>query len=165
MSHTKKLAIAGVLIAATVVLSPFSIPVGVARAFPIQHMINVIGAVLLGPIYAVIMAFASSAIRNMLGTGTLLAFPGSMVGALLAGLAAKYYREKLLFICAAELTGTGLIGALIAYPVAAFILGREVAVFTFVIPFSASSLAGAVIAFLFLTVFVRTGVWEKSLQK
>ena len=160
MNHTKRLAIAGVLVALGVALSPFSIPVGVARAFPIQHMINVIAGVLLGPAYAVIMAFTTSLIRNILGTGTLLAFPGSMLGALLAGLAAKYMRRKLLPACVGELIGTGILGALAAYPVATLILGREVALFAFVIPFTVSSFGGAVIAFILLAALLRTGIFK-----
>ena len=52
--------------------------------------INVLSAILLGPWYALIQAFLSSLIRNVLGMGTLFAFPGSMFGALLAGLLYKY---------------------------------------------------------------------------
>ena len=160
MNHIKKLTTAGILVAVGVTLSPFSIPVGVARCFPVQHMINVIAGVLLGPGYAVIMAFTTSSIRNILGTGTLLAFPGSMLGALLAGLAAKHTRGKLYPACAGELIGTGVLGALAAYPIAAFILGREVAIFAFVIPFTVSSIGGAVIAFALLAVLLRTGVFS-----
>lgn len=162
MSHAKKLTAAGALVALAVVLSPFSIPVGIARAFPVQHMVNVLGAVLLGPFYAVAMAFTTSVIRNMLGTGTLLAFPGSMFGALLAGLAANYFRGRLFPAAAAELIGTGIVGAIAAYPVAAFLLGREVAIFTFVIPFAASSITGASVAFVLLFVLKRTGVFETA---
>jgi len=161
MSNTKRLTIAGALVALGVVLSPFSIPVGVARAFPIQHMINVIAGVVLGPLYAVIMAFTTSSIRNMLGTGTLLAFPGSMLGALLAGLAAKHMRGKVAPACVGELIGTGILGALAAYPVAALILGREAALFAFVIPFTVSSFGGAVIAFILLTALLRTGILKE----
>ena len=75
----QKLAIAGVLIALSVVLSGFSIPIGASKCFPIQHMVNVIAGTLLGPWYAVGMAFITSLIRLIMGTGTLLAFPGSMV--------------------------------------------------------------------------------------
>lgn len=45
--------------------------------------------VLLGPWYALGMGFAAALIRNVLGLGSLLAFPGSMIGALLCGLAYK----------------------------------------------------------------------------
>ena len=162
MNHVKKLSVAGVLVAVGAAMSPFSIPVGVARCFPVQHMVNVIAGALLGPWYAVGMAFVTSVIRNAMGTGTLLAFPGSMLGALLAGLAAKYFTDKLLPVCMGELIGTGVLGALAAYPVAAFILGREAAAFAFVLPFAVSSAGGAAIAFALLTVLKRTGVLNRE---
>ena len=169
MSKTKKLAIAGILVAIGVSLSAFSIPVGAARVFPIQHMINVIAGVLLGPVYAITMALATSIIRNILGTGTLLAFPGSMFGALFAGYAAILARRvnrseqrALVFACGGELFGTGILGALAAYPIAALLMGREVALFGFVIPFSISSLGGAVFAFIILLALKRTGVLQAA---
>ena len=164
MNHIKKLALAGLLVAVGVALSPFSIPLGIARAFPIQHMINVIAGVLLGPWYAVVMAFSTSLIRNLLGTGTFFAFPGSMFGALLAGFAASRTEGKLLPACTGELIGTGLLGAIAAYPVAAFVMGREVAMFGFVIPFAASSLVGTIIAFALLRILRHTGVFKTRLD-
>jgi len=160
MNRNQKLALAGLLVAVGVIMSAFSIPVGAARVFPIQHMINVIAAILLGPAYAVAMAFATSVLRNLLGTGTLLAFPGSMFGALLAGVAATMavrWKGRLLITCTGELLGTGVLGAIAAFPVAAFILGREAAVFAFVIPFTLSSLFGAVFAFVILSILEHTG--------
>jgi len=162
MSSIKKLALAGILVGVGVALSPFSIPLGIARAFPIQHMINVIAGVILGPWYAVIMAFSTSLIRNLLGTGTFLALPGSMFGALLAGLVAKRTDGKLFPTCVGELIGTGLLGALTAYPVATFVMGREVAVFGFVVPFLASSLVGSAIAFIFLRILRHTRVFSAN---
>ena len=158
LSKVQKLTLAGILVALGVVLSPLSIPIGAARVFPVQHALNVIGGVVLGPVYAVVMAFATSLLRNLLGTGTLLAFPGSMLGALLAGLTYKYMKEKLSLACVGELIGTGVLGALVAFPVAALVMGREVATFVFVIPFMMSSLAGGIIAFILLGIFVRIGV-------
>ena len=70
----RKLTISGLLVAVAVVGSLFSIPVLGAKCSPVQHMVNVLGAVLLGPWYAVGMAFAASLIRNLLGLGSLLAF-------------------------------------------------------------------------------------------
>ena len=89
----QKLAIAGVLIALAVALSGIYIPIGASKCFPIQHLVNVIAGTILGPWYAVAMAFITSLIRVMIGTGTLLAFPGSMCGALLAGLLYKYGKK------------------------------------------------------------------------
>ena len=81
--NVKKLALAGILVAVGVVCSTFSIPVGASKCAPAQHFINILGGVFLGPSYAVAMAFVTSLLRNLLGTGTLLAFPGSMCGAFL----------------------------------------------------------------------------------
>ncbi len=60
-------------------------PAGVAKAYPVQHAVNVMVAVTLGPGPAVVIAFMIGLLRNMLGLGTLLAFPGGMIGAFLAG--------------------------------------------------------------------------------
>ncbi len=82
----KKTVTAAMLAALTVALSGFYIPIGVSKCYPIQHMVNVLCAVFLGPGYGVMAAFCTSLIRNLMGTGSLLAFPGSMVGALLCGI-------------------------------------------------------------------------------
>ena len=81
-TRTKKLALAGVLCTVGVVGSLFSFPVFGSKCAPVQHMVNIICAVLLGPFYGVGVAFTTSIIRNLLGLGSPLAFPGSMFGAL-----------------------------------------------------------------------------------
>ena len=53
----KKTALAGMLVALTVALSGFSIPIGASKCFPIQHLVNVLAGVFLGPVYGVSMAF------------------------------------------------------------------------------------------------------------
>lgn len=92
LTSTQRLALAAVFVALGVVLSPSAIPVGAARVFSMQHPIDVLAGVLLGPWYAVLMACGISVLRNALGTGTFLAFPGSMFGALLVGLV--YHRLR-----------------------------------------------------------------------
>lgn len=141
----KKLVLAAMFVAIGVVLSPLNIPLGVSKCFPTQHIINVLLAAFLGPAYGVGAAFSTSLIRNILGTGTLLAFPGSMVGAFLCGMAYKY-TKKLLITCLSEIIGTGIIGGLFAFPVASLIMGKDVAIFTFVIPFLVSTTGGSLIA-------------------
>lgn len=82
MQKTKKLVLTAIIASITTVSSSFIyIPIGLAKIFPIQHLANVLSAVLLGPWYAVAQAFISSTLRNMLGTGSLFAYPGSMIGA------------------------------------------------------------------------------------
>ena len=90
--NVRKLALAGILVAVGIVCSPLSIPVGASRCAPIQHFINILGGVFLGPWYSLGTAFITSLLRNLMGTGTLLAFPGSMCGALICGLLYQYTR-------------------------------------------------------------------------
>lgn len=90
---TRKLAMAGVFTALAVVGSMLSVPIASSKCAPVQHMINILSAVLLGPGYSVGIAFVASLLRNILGLGSFLAFPGSMVGALCCGLVYKYTKK------------------------------------------------------------------------
>lgn len=148
-SNTKKLTMAAFFVAIAVVFSFVNIPVGLAKCYPIQHMVNVLSAVLLGPLYSVLVAFCTSLIRNMSGTGSLMAFPGSMIGAFFAGIL-FYKTKKLSLAFLGEVIGTGFIGALLAYPIAKFVLGKEMALFGMVIPFSVSTLGGSIIAIIII---------------
>lgn len=150
MNSIKKLAVAGLLVALGVVCSTFSIPVGAAKCFPVQHMVNVLAGVLLGPGYAVGMAFATSLLRVMMGTGSLLAFPGSMIGALCCGLLYKY-TQKFPLAYLGEVIGTGILGGLAAYPVATLIMSKQAAVFAYVLPFLISTFGGATISILLIS--------------
>ena len=144
-AEVKKLVVAAMFVALAVSLSTFSFPIGASKCFPIQHMVNVLCAVFLGPWYGVLVAFCTSLIRNLLGTGTLLAFPGSMVGALCCSLVYKM-SKKLIPTYIAEVIGTGIIGGLVAFPVASLVMGKEAALFTYVVPFLVSTAGGTVIA-------------------
>ncbi len=157
--NIKKLSLAGLFIALAVSLSGFFIPVGAAKCFPIQHMVNVLSGVILGPVYGVGVAFATSLIRVSMGTGSLLAFPGSMLGALMCGVLYMKSR-KMTHAFLGEVVGTGLVGALASYPVAALLMGREVALFAFVIPFGVSSIAGSTISVLIIKALERTKVFQ-----
>ena len=148
-SNTKKLTVAAFFVALGVVFSFVNIPVGLAKCYPVQHMVNVLSAVLLGPLYSVLVAFCISLIRNMSGTGSLMAFPGSMIGAFFAGIL-FYKTRKLSLAFLGEVIGTGLIGALLAYPIAKFVLGKEMALFGMIIPFSVSTLGGSIIAIIII---------------
>ena len=159
MKHysAKKLALAGMFCAVAVVGSVFSFPVFGSKCAPVQHMVNILCAVLLGPYYGVGVAFVASLLRNLLGLGSLMAFPGSMFGALLCGLA---YRRtgNLLLTLAAEVFGTAILGGLSAYPVAIFLMGKEagsVAFYAYIVPFLISTAAGSILS----------GILVFSLQK
>ena len=150
---TKKIVLSGILIAIATVLGTFSIPILGAKASPIQHFVNVIAGVSLGPIYGVACAFISALIRNILSTGSILAFPGSMVGVFFAGILYKKFK-KIEFAVIGEVIGTGIIGAMLAYPLAAFVLGKEVALFVYIVPFSISAILGSIMAYILLKIKV-----------
>ena len=157
---TKKVALAVVLVAVAVAFSPIFIPVGIAKCFPAQHMVNVLAGVMLGPLYAVVMAAVAGIIRNILGLGTLLAFPGGMIGAFLAGLMYRGFRNIYL-AGAGEVVGTGLFGALAsAWLVAPVFMGKPMALTTLIVAFSISTVGGTVVAIAALHMLRRAGVWE-----
>lgn len=162
---TMKLVVAGVFTAVAVVGSLFSFPVLGSKCAPVQHMVNLLCAVLLGPGYGVASAFLASLLRNMFGIGSLLAFPGSMCGALLCGLVYKF-TKKLIPTLIAEVFGTGIIGGLLAYPVAILFMGKaagSIAFTAYVVPFLISTVGGSILAAVLLFSLQKAGVL-KSMQ-
>ena len=155
----KKLALAGMFCALAVVGSVFSFPIFGSKCAPVQHMVNILCAVLLGPWYGVGVAFVASLLRNLLGLGSLMAFPGSMFGALLCGLV--YHKtQKLLPTLVGEVFGTSILGGLCAYPVAILLMGKsagDIAFYAYIIPFLVSTAGGAVIAGVLLFSLQRSG--------
>ena len=159
-TNSKKLALAGVLCAVAVVGSMLQFPVFGSQCAPVQHMVNVICAVFLGPGYGVAVAFVASLIRNLLGLGSLLAFPGSMCGALLCGLI--YWKTKNLpATLVGEVFGTGIIGGLLSYPVAVAFMGvtaGSIAFYAYVVPFLVSTVGGSILAGILVAALQRGGV-------
>lgn len=161
---TTKLALAGVFTAVAVIGSLISIPVAGSKCAPVQHMVNIFSAVLLGPWWGIAIAFVASLLRNLFGLGSFLAFPGSMVGALCCGLM-YHFTRKLSLTCAAEALGTGVLGGLAAYPVARFAMGLAPAGFTvYMIPFFISTLAGSILAYVLLRIFEKSQVLDTVMR-
>lgn len=148
MKKVQKLTLAGLLCAIAVVGSLFSFPMFASRCAPVQHMVNVLAAVFLGPGYAVGIAFTASLLRNVFGLGTVLAFPGSMFGALLASVVFRK-TEKIWATCCGEVFGTAILGGLSAYPLALIFFGKQaagVAFYSYIVPFLISTAVGAFLA-------------------
>ena len=164
MNETKRLTLAAALTAVAVVGSVLSFPILGSRCAPVQHMVNVFCAVLLGWRYGVGSAFVASVLRNLFGLGSLLAFPGSMCGAFLSGVV--YSRTKNIWLTvAAEALGTGIIGGLAAYPIAILFMGKEagdVAFYVYVVPFLISTVCGAVLAGLVVNRFKKYLNWDDN---
>lgn len=160
-NHTKKLAIAAVFVAIAVVGSTLSFPIFGSKCAPVQHMVNVLSAIFLGPWWALAAAFCASLLRNLMGLGTVLAFPGSMCGAVLSGLLYKYTR-KLMGAYVGEVFGTAVIGGMLAYPIASLILGNSAAaLFTFVVPFLISTAGGTIVAAVITIALKKSGFIDK----
>ena len=153
----KKLALAGMLCAVAVAGSLLIIPVFGSKCAPVQHMVNILCAVVLGPWYGVAVVFVASLLRNLLLIGTPMAFPGSMCGALLCGVV--YWKTKNLpATLAAEVIGTGVVGGLAAYPVAKELMGLSPETYTvYIMPFLVSTVAGSLLAGVLVTALRRTG--------
>lgn len=159
-TNIQKLALSGVLCAVAVVGSLFSFPVFGSKCAPIQHMVNILCAVVLGPWYGVMVAFGASLIRNLLGIGSLMAFPGSMFGALLCGIV--YYKtKKLSLTLLAEVFGTAILGGLCAYPVAILLMGKsagDIAFYAYIVPFLISTAVGSALSGILIVSLKKTGI-------
>ena len=162
--QTKKLCLAGILCAVAVVGSLFSFPVLGSKCAPVQHTVNILCAVVLGPWYGVLVAFCASLIRNLMGLGSLMAFPGSMLGALLCGIA--YWKTKNVpLTLVAEVLGTGILGGLCAWPVAILFMGKsagDVAFYAYIVPFLISTVGGAIISAFLIAALQKTGLIKKA---
>lgn len=156
---TRKTAYAVVLVAMGVALAPYtSFPIGIAKVNPTQHFVNVLAAVLLGPWWAVLTAMVIGILRNAMGVGTLLAFPGGMIGAFLAGLAYRSIR-KTWAAAAGEIVGTGGIAPVVsAFFVAPVLMGKGIPLLALMPSFFCSTAVGALLGILALRLLKQADV-------
>jgi energy coupling factor transporter S component ThiW len=150
-----------------VVLSPFFIPVGPIKAYPFQHMINIIAGILLGPFWAASIATLVGIIRNMLGLGTLFAFPGGIPGGLIVGILYHYLKIKRDIVAFSENIGTTVIGATLAYYLLVPAIGVSVppvmgisGVWALWIMFEVSCGSGAIIGYIVIKTLRKIGITE-----
>lgn len=166
-NNTLRLTVAGILCAVAVVGSFISFPVFGSKCAPVQHLVNVVASVLLGPWYSIGIAFVASLIRNLAGLGSLLAFPGSMLGAVLSGLVYKKFRSNIAAVIG-EVFGTSVLGGLAAYPIAIAFMGVSAAAvgfYAYIVPFLISTAVGAVIAGILVMTLDGSGVLGKMQNK
>jgi len=158
----RTIVLTGLFAALAVLLSGIHFPVGPIKAFPFQHMVNVIAGVVLGPWYGACSALIAAVVRNAMGTGTLFAFPGGIPGALVVGLVFRWVRRD--WAGLTEPIGTGFIGVPLTVLVLGPIMGRELAFSLFFPVFMASSVPGTVLGYLLLKALRKTkGILPPSL--
>ena len=133
------------------------IPLGYS-SITLQTFFTAMAGCVLGPWYGVGVAFVASLVRNILGIGSLMAFPGSMCGALLCGVA--FWKSKNLpLTLIAEVFGTGIIGGFAAYPIAKYLMGLTPAAYTvYIVPFLISTVAGSILAGILVAALRKAGV-------
>lgn len=157
-----RMVILSVLIALGVVISPILRFEGMC---PMAHFINIVCAVLLGPWESLLCAVLIGIIRMIFMGIPPIALTGAIFGAFLSGVFYKASKGKLLFAVLGEIIGTGIIGAIVSYPVMTFIWGKEGLGWLFYVPtFICGTLIGGSIAFVFLRKLSNTGLLSKFQQ-
>lgn len=164
-SHKKllRMVFMAMMIALGVVISPI---LRVEGMCPMAHLINITCAVLLGPLDAFICAFFIGVIRMAVMGIPPLALTGAIFGATLSGILYRISGKRLIFACLGEIIGTGIIGAIISYPIMTLLWGRSGLTWMFYVPsFIAGTLIGGSIAFVLLTVMKHNGSLDNICQK
>lgn len=173
-----QVSLAALLIAIGVVLSPFTwFQFLTTKANPLQHAINAVAGVILGPIWAIIIASIIGILRISLGVGTIYAFPGGLPGGFIVGLFYWALRKlkmgkKSLAAALTEPIGTVIIGGTLAlYIVAPWIgdqkmlakleMGHWAALTLLWSGWAASSIPGSIIGFLVLLALDKSGLLEE----
>ncbi len=167
---SKKIALVAIYSALGVVLAPFlQIPFITTKAFPGQHLINSIVGVTLGPFWAFIVATIVGIIRNMLGVGTIYAFPGGIPGGVMVGLIALLLKKKRMFdkieyAALGEPLGTVFVGGTLSVYLVAPLIG-DLRLTGALLPvwliFGLSSVTGSIMGFAVLKVLKRAGYLER----
>ena len=157
-SHTRRLIVVAMLACISYVLSTF---VYFPRMAPFQHMMNVITAVLLGPVEAFTAALITGLMRMILGGRTIQALIGAIIGGPIAGILYKA-TKKLWAALIGEVIGTGILSALLVYPfmVKFYGLPAETPFWTFIPAYVPSSLMGAALGVVVITILRKSGAWK-----
>lgn|SRR5699024_164248 len=146
MNRTRRLTTMAVFVAIGLIGSQFLwFPAGIAH--PVQHAVNVIAAIILGPAPAVGIAFIIGLFRVLLGIGSPLAFPRGMIGAFLAGYLYNKFRKHG-WAVVGEIIGTGIIASLFSVPFAKLFMGSSVGALFYMPSFLVSSISGSLIGWL-----------------
>ena len=151
------------LVAIGVVISPL---LRIEGMCPMAHLINITAAVFLGPLDAFLVALMIGVLRMSLMGIPPLALTGAVFGALLSGILYKASKGKIWAAVLGEIVGTGIIGAIVSYPVMTFLWGRDGLSWLFYVPsFICGTLIGGSIAAVFLYKLQRSGILREIQSK
>ena len=158
-----KLVVLAMLVALGVVISPILRFEGMC---PMAHFINILCSVLLGPWYSLLCATLIGIIRMSFMGIPPIALTGAVFGAFLSGLFYRVSKGRIIFAVVGEIVGTGLIGAVLSYPVMSLIWNKEGISWLFYVPsFVCGTLIGGSIAFVFLRKLSNNGLLTQFQQR
>lgn len=131
---------------------------------PFQHFINVLAAVFVGPWYGCIAAFLCGTMRMMSGR-TIQAVAGAVFGPILGGLI--YRKTKNIYlVLVGEVIGTGIIGAMVSYPLMKWFYGLDAQQWYYYVPFyTPSATVGAAMGVSVLLILKRSGVLNRMINE
>ena len=157
-----RLVVLAMLVAVGVVISPI---LRVEGMCPTAHLINIVCAVLLGPVYSFVCACTIGVIRMSLMGIPPLALTGAVFGAALSVILYRLSGGRLIFAVIGEVVGTGIIGAVASYPVMTLWWGYTGLTWVYYVPsFIAGTLIGGSVAFLLLKKMAKNGMLLKMQQ-
>ena len=133
---------------------------------PMAHLINIVCAVFLGPRQAFFCASLIGVIRMMLLGIPPLALTGAVFGAALSGVLYHASGGRSWAAVAGEIVGTGIIGAVVSYPVMELFYGRTGLSWLYYVPlFLCGTIIGGSLAYALLTALSRRGMMQAFQRK
>ena len=157
--QTLRMTVLAMLIALGVVISPF---LRVEGMCPMAHFINIVCSVLMGPWYSLLCATLIGIIRMLTMGIPPIALTGAVFGAFLSGALYRLSGGKIIYAVLGEVIGTGIIGAIVSYPVMSILWGKSgLSLFFYVPSFIGGTLIGGFCAFVFLKKLKDMGIVAK----
>ncbi|MEM3404101.1 MAG: energy coupling factor transporter S component ThiW [Nitrososphaeria archaeon] len=169
LNRARKVSLSSILAALTIALSPLWIAWGPTKAFPAQHLINVLSGIMLGPIWAASISIISGTARIMFGVGTIFAYPGGIPGGVMVGttyfLLRRTKNKKIALLASAlsEPIGTVFIGGTLAYyiidPLFGWVMHKQFAsILLLFYGWAISSIIGSVTGAMAIFILERTKI-------
>lgn len=154
---TRKMVTAAMLACLAFVLNTF---VYFPAMAPFQHFVNVIAEVILGPWYACAAAFVCGILRMMSGR-TIQAVVGAIFGPIIGGLLYRKFHNVWAAVVG-EVIGTGIVGALAAYPLMVLFYDLEEVAWYYYVPFyTPSAVVGALMGMAVILTLKHSGLLRR----